>query len=212
MLPEKNWQELLEKYKFQISFLLVGAILIGLGVLITKTGSSLSSNKVEIIEEVEGEEDDTGIGVVVEVSGSVESPGVFKLPVDSRIEDVLIAAGGLSAQADRIWVEKTINRAAKVTDGQKVYIASISEQTEVLSANLSGGGQNASVAKSDSASQLINVNYATQNQLESLWGIGPVTAQNIIEQRPYSSVEELLSKKILKNNVYKRNEDLLSVY
>jgi len=64
----------------------------------------------------------------------------------------------------------------------------------------------------DNTSENININTASQNQLESLWGIGPVTAQNIIEQRPYSTVEELLNKKILKTNVYETNKDKLSVY
>lgn len=59
---------------------------------------------------------------------------------------------------------------------------------------------------------MVNVNTATQKELEALWGIGPVTAQNIIEQRPYSTVEELLNKKILKTNVYETNKDKLSVY
>src|SRR3989344_1087747 len=59
---------------------------------------------------------------------------------------------------------------------------------------------------------LININTASQSELESLWGIGPVYAQNIIEQRPYSSVEELLTKKIIKQNVYDRVKDQISVY
>ncbi len=59
---------------------------------------------------------------------------------------------------------------------------------------------------------MININGASQKELESLWGIDPVTAQNIIEQRPYSSVEELLNKKILKTNVYETNKDKLTVY
>ncbi|EKD47123.1 MAG: helix-hairpin-helix DNA-binding motif-containing protein, partial [uncultured bacterium] len=60
--------------------------------------------------------------------------------------------------------------------------------------------------------KLININAASQSELETLWGIGPVTAQNIIEQRPYSSVEELLSKKIIKQNVYDKIKDQIAVW
>ena len=60
--------------------------------------------------------------------------------------------------------------------------------------------------------KLININTASQKELESLWGIGPVYAQNIIEHRPYSKVDELIEKKILKTNVYDRNKDTLTVY
>ena len=58
----------------------------------------------------------------------------------------------------------------------------------------------------------VNINSASQSELEGLWGIGPVYAQNIIEHRPYSKVEELIEKKILKTNVYDRNKETLTVY
>ena len=60
--------------------------------------------------------------------------------------------------------------------------------------------------------KLININTASQKELESLWGIGPVYAQNIIEHRPYSSLEELLTKKIIKKNVHERNKEYLTIY
>jgi len=58
----------------------------------------------------------------------------------------------------------------------------------------------------DNTSENININTASQNQLESLWGIGPVTAQNIIEQRPYSTVEELLNKKIFEDKCLRNQQ------
>jgi len=202
---------LLFKFRWQIAFLLVGVSLIGLGIVFTKNSGGVLSDKVEVLESAtEGQNKNDEI--VVEVSGAVENPGVYKLSDNSRIEDALIAAGGVSADADRDWMEKVINRAAKITDGQKIYIAAVGEQTGALSASIGGGNQSGSSTNLASSSKLVNVNTASQNQLESLWGIGPVTAQNIIEQRPYSSVQELLDKKILKSNVYERNKDILTVY
>ena len=61
-------------------------------------------------------------------------------------------------------------------------------------------------------SGLIDINTASQEELESLWGIGPVYAQNIIEQRPYSNVEELLTKKVIRSDIYEKNKDKLTVY
>ena len=51
-----------------------------------------------------------------------EKPGVYRLSQDDRIDDALIVAGGVSASADREWMEKFLNRAAKLSDGQKIYI------------------------------------------------------------------------------------------
>ena len=207
MLSDINWNELFFKYRFQILFFLIGAILIGLGLLLVKD-SRITSSKIEVLESTtEGLGED--LEVVVEVAGAVEKPGVYKLTKGVRIEDALISAGGISADADRIWMEKSLNRAAKLIDGQKIYIPRKDEQISGVSTSNLGGYQTIS---SSQGSGLVNVNAASQKELESLWGIGPVTAQNIIEQRPYSSVEELLTKKILKSNVYERNKDKLSVY
>ena len=207
MLPDINWNELFFKYRFQILFFLIGAILVGLGLLLVKD-SRITSSKIEVLESTtEGLGED--LEIVVEVAGAIERPGVYKLTKGVRIEDALISAGGISADADRIWMEKSLNRAAKLIDGQKIYIPRKDEQISGVSTSNLGGYQTIS---SSQGSGLVNVNAASQKELESLWGIGPVTAQNIVEQRPYSSVEELLTKKILKSNVYERNKDKLSVY
>lgn len=203
-LKDINLEELFFKYRFQILFFLIGIILIGLGLFLAKGGTS-TSPKVEVLESTT--EDEIGVSeVVVEVAGAVEIPGVYKLAKGARIEDVLIAAGGISANADRDWMEKSLNRAAKLIDGQKVYIP----RQGLAPQSFSGEGyQNVS---SEWGSGAVNVNNASPKELESLWGIGPVTAQNIIEQRPYSSVEELRTRKILRKNVYERNKDKLTVY
>jgi competence protein ComEA len=208
MLPDINWNELFFKYRFQILFFLVGVILVGLGLFLFGNKQSLSSPKIEVLESAT-ESLGENLEVVVEVAGAVEKPGVYRLTKDARIEDALISAGGISADADRLWMEKSLNRAAKLIDGQKIYIPRKDEQISGVSASNLDGYQTIS---SGQGSGLINVNIASTSQLESLWGIGPVTAQNIIEQRPYSSVEELLTKKILKSNVYERNKDKISVY
>ena len=207
MLSDINWNELFFKYRFQILFFLIGAILIGLGLLLVKD-SRITSSKIEVLESTtEGLGED--LEIVVEVAGAVEKPGVYKLTKGVRIEDALISAGGISADADRLWMEKSLNRAAKLVDGQKIYIPRKDEQISGVSIDNSGGYQTIS---SSQGSGLVNINSTSQKELESLWGIGPVTAQNIIEQRPYSSVEELLSKKVIKQNVYERNKDLLIAY
>lgn len=204
-----RWEDLLFRYKFQIIFVLIGAILVGFGAFLIKNTRNGGSTKVEILEDAT-RSDTTEI--IAEVAGAVENPGVYKLSTGARIEDLLIAAGGLSANADREWMEKTLNRAAKITDGQKIYIPRVGEQSEVMSAKNDGGYQSTSSTFGNQGSGLININTASQKELESLWGIGPVYAQNIIEHRPYSTVEELLSKDVIKQNVYDRNKDLLTVY
>ena len=204
-----NFDEFIFKYRWPLTFLLIGVILLGFGVFFAKNEGIDPQPKVEVLESA-GEAQNTLSEIFVEVSGAVVNPGVYKFNEGARIEDVLIAAGGVSSLADRVWIEKYLNRAAKVIDGQKIFIPREGE-----SAGNGGGLQPVGLSGPEGGvaeSGLININTASQSELETLWGIGPVYAQNIIEQRPYSSVEELLSKGVIKQNVYDRNKDKVTVY
>jgi competence protein ComEA len=150
--------------------------------------------------------------ITVEIAGEVLSPGVYKLPRESRVDDLLVAAGGFSADADRGWTDKYLNRAAKLTDGQKVYIPPANQQIDESSAKSSGGYKTVSSDFSSDSNNLVNINTASSAELDSLPGIGPVYAQNIIEHRPYSTSEELVSKGAIKQSLYDKIKDKISVY
>lgn len=137
--------------------------------------------------------------IVVDVDGAVAHPGLYKLPPDSRVQAALAAAGGLSPQADA----HRINRAAKLHDGQKLYVLSQGESTPPQAASSGQGceGQactstEGGVAGSDPEGQgLVNINTANATQLTQLPGVGPAIAQKIIDYRtangPFTSVDDL---------------------
>ena len=144
--------------------------------------------------------DTAGSGqIVVDVDGAVAHPGIYKLPPDSRVQAALAAAGGLSPQADA----HRINRAAKLHDGQKLYVLSQGESTPPLAASSGQGceGQACTSAEgglsgSDPEGQgLVNINTANAAQLTQLPGVGPAIAQKIIDYRtangPFTSVDDL---------------------
>lgn len=188
---------------------MIGLILIAAGLLIFVNSNNSSDPQVKVLST----SDQTSTSaIIVEISGAVQNPGVYSFDANARINDLVNSAGGLSQDADTDWVDKNINRAAPLKDGTKIYIPTSGEQSTSENANISGAVSGDSSYYITPEQNSININTATQSELESLWGIGPVTAKNIIEQRPYSSVEELLSKKILKKNVYEANIDKLSAY
>lgn len=175
-------------------------VLAGMGFLIMIVGGVVAwrgkeQNKVEIIENIKGVETNE---IVVDVGGAVERPGVYQLAADARVNDALTAAGGLSAQADRGWVARYLNLAQVVSDGAKIYIPEI--------------GSTGSVGSTGSTSNPININTASAQELDSLWGIGAKRAADIIQNRPYSKADELITKAGIPQNVYEKIKDQISVF
>ena len=203
-----NLEELLYRFRWQILLFLLGLGFLGVGFYSVSSGG-YRGGEVEVLGETS---EVVGIDLTVEIGGAVVNPGVYEFGGGARVNDLIEVSGGLSDDADIVWVEKTLNRASKLTDGQKVYIPSLSEQSGGENASDGGVYQSGSTGNSGGLGSVVNVNEASVSELEELWGIGPKTAQIIIEQRPYSFVEELLDKGILKSNVYERNVDFLSVY
>lgn len=205
-MPFSSYEHILERYKYQIGLSLLGAILMGVGVFVLRTTNNLQSSEVVVLNG----EDKSSSNVVIEVGGEVVNPGVYSFDSGARIDDALKAAGGLTQNADQDYVAKVINRAQVLTDGQKIYIPN--QQSSFQSDNNLGVDQSTSPNVLGAGGVVVNVNIASQSKLEELWGIGPKTAQKIIEQRPYSNVSELVDKGILKQNVYDANRDLITVY
>lgn len=134
----------------------------------------------------------TKIPIEVQVIGGVVRPGVYTLPDGSRVQDAITAAGGLLAETD----PSTINLVAKLIDGQQLVIPSgtntSGRATSIpLFSVISTPGNNLS------SSQLININTATLEELVALPGIGPTTAQKIIDYRnlhgPFSNIEDVMN-------------------
>lgn len=202
------WQMWLETNRWYILLALVGLILLGLGVRYwASPHQTLFSPKDDYGVEILPAEKiaSNSAKIVIDVAGSVKQPGIYQLAFGSRIEEALQIAGGLSDQADLSWVEKTLNRAQKLTDGQKIYIPSLDEPK-----GESADRQSGTIAGVTSSST-VSINTANQAELEALWGIGQVTARAIIDGRPYGDVGELVSRKIVKQSVYDKIKDKLSL-
>lgn len=119
--------------------------------------------------------------LIVHVAGAVKRPNVYELSQGSRIIDAIKLAGGATEEADL----DALNLAAKLTDGQKVYVSKKGEAP-----------QGSLVASTDGSLQaLISLNTATLEQLDTLPGIGPTIAQRILDWRTahgsFSSVNQL---------------------
>jgi competence protein ComEA len=126
-------------------------------------------------------ETDSPIAIMVDVQGSVKSPGVYKMQNGERVIDVIRKAGGLLDEAEA----RSVNQAQKITDEMIIYVAAKGEEIEPL------------VAKTEKEiGEKLNINSADLTELQQLSGVGPSKAQSIIyyreENGPFTSIEQLL--------------------
>ncbi len=129
----------------------------------------------------------TPAGLVVYVSGAVQHSGVYTMPYGSRVQDALLRAGGASKEA----YLGSLNLAAPVRDGQHIFVP-IAYDTPTPTRDKTA----ATLTPTPTQSPFINVNYADQQELESLPGIGAVLAKRIIAYRTrygfFHSLQDLL--------------------
>ncbi len=127
----------------------------------------------------------------VYVSGAVHAPGVYRLPPESLVVDAIEKAGGALDQADLV----AINLAHPLADGEQIYVPYEHEMPAPMPISQASSPQSSEQKSGQPASSLIDLNTATQEELESLPGIGPAMAQRIMDGRPYSAVDDLLRVK-----------------
>lgn len=150
--------------------------------------------------------------IVVDVGGEVVKPGVYTLDSTARVQDALDAAGGLSSFADSSFVAKSINLALPIQDGTKIYIPKVGEISSSLNLTTAGIIQGElSGSKGNNTPGVISINSSSQSELEALPGIGPVTAGKIISNRPYSSIDDLLTKKAVGQSTFNKIKDQIGL-
>jgi len=202
-----QWLPLLKKYWLPIALGFCGLIFFAYG-LIALLGSF--SKPQDISFKSGATENSTSSAskpqnsIQVDIEGAVVAPGVYKLATNSIIQDVLVSSRGLSADADRAWVAKNLNLAAKLYDGAKVYIPKAGE-TAIPAANSDS-------QVSIGSQSFININTASSASLDSLPGVGPATVTKIINGRPYSNTNELLDKKVVSGKIFDEIKDKITVY
>jgi competence protein ComEA len=134
--------------------------------------------------------------VVVDVVGAVAHPGVVRLPAGSRVLDALLAAGGMTGEADLA----ALNKAAPLRDGMRIYVPRPGEQVPA-------GGLGST------AETKVDVNHASAAEIEGLPGIGPSTAAKIVrsrEARSFARIEELQTRGLVTPRVFADIKDLIS--
>ncbi|HET9851275.1 MAG TPA: ComEA family DNA-binding protein [Candidatus Limnocylindrales bacterium] len=178
---------------------LVGALVIG-GVALVIALSGSAGSTVEGPGPAGGSAvesgDPTGIvgDIVVDVAGAVVTPGLYHLATGTRVGDAIDAAGGFGPRVDVDRVGRELNLAAALADGDQVRVPSRDDPSAAPGGGSGGGSGSGSGGSARGSGNLLDLNTATQAELEELPGIGPVTAEKIMAARdeaPFRSADDL---------------------
>ncbi|HEM3629740.1 TPA: helix-hairpin-helix domain-containing protein [Streptococcus suis] len=195
----KTYIEMLKEYKWQIALPAVAGLLMATFLIFSQPAESDQTGLTELpqteqasssqaqTEEVSTEVSEDPSQLVVDVKGAVAKPGLYTLEADARVNDAVEAAGGLTSQAD----PKSINLAQKLSDEAVVYVASKDENISVVTSTTASSA----MSPEEKSTSLVNLNTATEADLQTISGIGAKRATDIIAYREanggFKSVDDL---------------------
>ncbi|HFI0461553.1 TPA: helix-hairpin-helix domain-containing protein [Streptococcus suis] len=194
----KTYIEMLKEYKWQIALPAAAGLLLTTFLIFSQPAKSdqtgltdfpqteQTSSSSELVEETSAETSEESSQLVVDVKGSVVKPGLYTLAAGARVNDAVEAAGGLTSQAD----PKSINLAQKLSDESVVYVASKDENISVVTSTTAS-----SAMSQEGNESKVNLNTATEADLQTISGIGAKRAADIIAYREanggFKSVDDL---------------------
>ncbi|WP_394404890.1 helix-hairpin-helix domain-containing protein [Streptococcus sp. 20-1249] len=192
---QEKFIEIIKEYKWQTGLVCV-ALLVAIVILFSQ--SAQSQEQVALVPKIETiassssanqekEAVEETLEIIVDVKGAVAKPGLYQLKSGARVNDAVQAAGGFASNAD----QKSVNLAQKVSDEAVVYVATGEENRSVVSQqDVTNGAQSSS-----SGFNLVNLNTATEADLQTVTGIGAKRAADIIAYREangsFKSVDDL---------------------
>ncbi|HFI0646174.1 TPA: helix-hairpin-helix domain-containing protein [Streptococcus suis] len=195
----KTYIEILKEYKWQIALPAAAGLLMATFLIFSQPAKSdqtgltdfsqteQTSSSQEQVEEVSTEESEELSQLTVDVKGAVEKPGLYTLEEGSRVNDAVEAAGGLTSQAD----PKSVNLAQKLSDEAVVYVASKDEHISVVTSTTASSA----MSSEEKSTSQVNLNTATEADLQTISGIGAKRAADIIAYREanggFKSVDDL---------------------
>jgi len=204
-------------------------------ILFTQTKvNNINTDSIELVDGQANVENDKDTNIFVEVSGAVKNPGVFGLESGSRIIELVKTAGGFGEDASEEWISRYVNLSTQLQDSQKIYVpykwddlgkTPGEKQVDLLTimkpytagsavpaatGTNTGQNQGNSVVLSSTNSSLLNINTASQEDIDDLPGIGPVYAARFIENRPYEDLSDLKEKSGVSESVIDKIKDLIT--
>lgn len=175
----------------------------------TTINPSIEESKNDIEEKENKEEPkEMGTGIFVHIDGWIQNPGVYEIKENDRVNTIIEKAGGLKEGASI----KSINLAARLSDGDKIYIPNREEEKQIETTEVKGN--NTGTVKITKNSK-ININKASITELKQITGIGESTANKIIDYRDnvgkFKKIEDIKEVKGIGDSKYESIKDKITI-
>lgn len=184
------------KYKSQIAIL---SVIVVIAVFVIHQNSdfqgSVAIEQQQIAEEAVSD-NAINSSYFVEITGYVNNPGVYELSKDLLVIELIQLAGGLHPNADMKFIHKDVRLSAISEPGYKLFVPA---KTQTSSTN------------SVTSATAVSINTASMQELQTLSGVGPSTAQKIIDSRPYKTLEDLLNVLGIGNATFEKLKSQISL-
>lgn len=187
--------------------------------VIDKTGNETLPATEELTEAQKTEDDSISSEaensepavIFIDIGGEVKNPGVYQVEEGTRLFQVIEKAGGLTEFAD----VDDINQAEQVTDGQKILVGSTNPNSPYYGKSESAGGSSTSAVRQGEEGVLVNINQGDSTELQLIPGVGPATADKIIEYRetngPFAQKEDIKNVSGIGEKTYEALKDYICV-
>ena len=210
-----SFNPLFSRYKSEVTLLLAALLISIFSAVLFFQQKSSEKKAPQISQKNETRTIGKKSTITIDVGGAVKKPFVYTLDSTDRIIDAIQKAGGLTDEADEAFVRRNINYARILSDQEKIYIPFLSdtadgyvlENKRILDYTQPNLSQNRT-----EVSALININSASVLELDQLPGIGKVQSEAIFNARPYTSTDDLVKDNVIKQSVFDKIKDLISVY
>lgn len=175
----------------------------------TTINASIEESKNDIEEKENKEEPkEMGTGIFVHIDGWIQNPGVYEIKENDRVNTIIEKAGGLKEGASI----KSINLAARLSDGDKIYIPNREEEKQIETTEVKGN--NTGTVKITKNNK-ININKASITELKQITGIGESTANKIIDYREnvgkFKKIEDIKEVKGIGDSKYESIKDKITI-
>ncbi len=201
--------------KKTITFIIIGIIVIfSIYYFFTNKDYIEVDSNLNVFDQNEKNEQ-TEEKIIVYITGAIKNEGIYEMEENSRIANIIEKAGGLTEEANI----ENINLAYLLEDGMKIYIPKKDEKTNEIKEDTntytSKENSTSEVLKNTNKNEKININTATQTELETLPGIGPTTALRIIEYRKengkFRNIEDIKKINGIGDNKFSKIKDLIKI-